>query len=315
MDPVIDAQLKAAVRDLQEGRASEAIATLEAVLSDARAASHAELELVALALLGPAHVAIRDIEAARAHGEAGLEVARRLGDEGRITDFHTFLADISPDGSFHTADGDVVDRAFDDAARALTRGDGLAAAGFLTPLLEEAANFGDVEVEASASGMMAQAMIMVGRLDEARRQAQRAVDLAEHLHDEAATEHFHQLLASLDTAAHAEEAVALSQVSARARAAATAAGKTIEAGAPAEALQLVYPVLREAVSHGARAAEATLRGVIAQALLASDKKDEAIEQANKAATLADELGDANAAASFRQIVEFALGFLPPAGEA
>jgi len=324
VDPATHAKLEAAARALREARPRDAIATLLDVAEEAASTRDAQTELYARTLLGPAAVAIGDFDQAQAHGERALELARGLGDDDTVAQAHRFLREISPDAAFfggqdgerdeETA-GDVIDQAFDTAARALTRGDGVAAANVLAPILEEATQFGDLAVEASARGMMAQAMMMVGHLDEARAQAQRARDIALFTGDDGARQHFDELIGQLGSPDEAAQAMAAARVASRARATLGVAGQALEGGDADGALQVLWPVLAEATASGALGAEASLRGLIAQALLAQGRKTEAIEQANRAAQLADDLGDRDAGSNFRQIAELALGFLPPAGEA
>lgn|GEM_PF-1414175 len=316
MDPAIDAQLRRAVKALREARPRDAIAVLDP-LTEKVGASVPE-ELIVRQLLASAQVAAGDLDAARRHGERALELARLTEDDEAIANAHVFLRRLSPDGALfgdEEDDRDAIDVAFDLAAQALTRGDGAAAATALEPVLEESAAFGNFAVEASASGMMAQAMMMLGRLDEARHQAERALEIARLQGDERAITHFRELLEHLESQDSADEAMAAARVSARTRAALGVAGQAIELGDPGAALQVLWPVLHDACDTGATGAEASLRGLIAQALLAEDKRSEAIDQANKAAGIADSLGDEEAAKAFRQIAELALGFVPPTGEA
>jgi tetratricopeptide (TPR) repeat protein len=318
VDPVIDAQLREAVKALREARPRDAIAVLDPL--SAEVAGSVTDELVVRQLLASAQVAAGDLDAARRHGERALELARLTGDDEAITYAHTFLRRLSADGAWFGDDAeedtrDAIERAFDEAAQALTRGDGEAAAKALEPVLIAAASSGDFMAEASASGMTAQAMMMLGRLDEARMQAERALEIAEISGDENARAHFAELLEHVDSQTNADAAMAAARVAARTRAALGVAGQAIELGDPGAALQVLWPVLHDACETGATGAEASLRGLIAQALLAENKRPEAIDQANKAAALADALGDAEAGEAFRQIAELALGFIPPTGEA
>ena len=325
MDPVTDDdKLRAAMRALRDARPREAVALLDTVAQAALEREDEPAEMNAGLLLGPALVAAGDLDRARLVGERSLALARRLGADDAEAQLHRFLREISPDAAFFgavsegedpDAAGDIIDRAFDAAARALTRGDGEAAAAALAPVLEEAAAFGDLAVEASASGMMAQAMMMLGRLDEARAQAQRARDIALFTRDDGARRHFDELISQLGSQQAASRAMAAARVASRARATLGVAGQALEGGDADGALQILWPVLHEAVACGARGAEASLRGLVAQAQLAQGRKTEAIGQAQHAAQIADELGEEDAAANFRQIAELALGFLPPAGEA
>ncbi|TNF27791.1 MAG: hypothetical protein EP329_19025 [Deltaproteobacteria bacterium] len=316
MDPAIDAQLREAVKALREARPHDAIAVLDPLTERVSGASD---ELVVRQLLASAQVAAGDLDAARHHGERALELARLTGDDESIAHAHVFLRRLSPDdaifGGAQDEEINPIDEAFDTAAYALTRGDGAAAVAALEPLILQAAGSGDLALEASASGMMAQAMMMLGRLDEARRQAERALEIAELTGDLRAREHFAELMTHLDSQDSADSAMAAARVAARARAALGVAGQALEAGDADAALQILWPVLHDACDTGARGAEASLRGLIAQALLAETKRNEAIEQATRAAAIADELKNADAAKAFRQIVELALGFVPPTGEA
>jgi len=318
VDTTTDTRLREAVMALRQTRPQEAIAILRALVADARRDGAAEDEMLALGLLAPALVATGDAAGGRAAAARAIELARAIGDEESVEHYQRIIAEVDAKAAGVEPDPPVdrpVDSALDRAASALGDGDGRAAARHLRPIIAWATATGRRDVEAGARGMMGQALMMARDLEAARDQLERAQALADGLGDRSARIHFGSLLTSLESEPDADRAVALARIAAAAQQAARRAGRALEEGDADAALQALYPALHGVKRAGARPAEATLRGIIAQALIVAGQREGAVTQARHAMSIAEELGDVTAAEGFRTIAELAMGFVPPMGEA
>ncbi len=315
MNPLLDAKLQEASEALRSNRPEVAIRILEQVAEQAQAGFDQQTEMEAVGLLAVASAALGDRKASRAQAMRALSLARKVGSDERIQRYQGFLRQLNPEETFHDDPESVADETFDRVGEALMVGDGQRAVELLTPMITWSSWNKRPLIEASARGMMAQALTMTGNLDEARRHVDLAVALADELGDPGASAHFRELQAALGEQGDPSHTLAMSRLAAVARAVARDAGQAIQAGHPEEALQLLFPVLRETVHARAKESEATLRGLVAQAHLAADERDKAAEQAARAVELAQELGDSKAVELFRSIEKLALGLISPPGEA
>ncbi|PIE37875.1 MAG: hypothetical protein CSA54_00470 [Gammaproteobacteria bacterium] len=311
MKPLLLTKLQEASEALRSDRPEVAIRILGKVAEQARAGGDDHTEMEAVGLLAVASAALGDGGAARQQGMRALSLARQLGSTERIERYQGFLRQLNPEETFHDDPASVADETFDKVGQALMLGDGQAAVELLTPMITWSSWNDSPLIEASARGMMAQALMMTGDLGQARRHARKAVALADRLGDAGAAAHFRELLASLGDADDAGFNIAMSRLAAHARAVSRDAGQLIEADKPDEALALLLPLLRETVHARAQAAEATLRGLVAQAHLQAGDREEAGRQAARAVEIARSLGDDDAAASFESIRELAAGFVAP----
>ncbi len=159
-----------------------------------------------------------------AHGEAHAETARILtilaqiqdglgADTAQGTARRALAALAATHGPDHPLVGDAepilreiaepnveLDALLDEGADALEARDLPRALAILEPLTARARREGLLPLEASAAGMLAQALFVSGRHDEARAHAARALTIAEDAGEEEATAHFRNLLEAMDGA-------------------------------------------------------------------------------------------------------------------
>ena len=303
--PVLDA----AVHALREGRAAAALVGLEQLLV---APPDAEVAMLAAGLAAPTLARLGRLDEAAARAGQAVAAARQAGVTEAIAHYEV-LADRVERARELAVEG-ALDAAFDTAGEALTRGDADAAIATLEPLAEVALLVGAADVEASACGMLAQALIMGGRADDARAPIARAVAIADALGDAGAKAHFEALAASIadHSASHAVGAARLTE---ELRTVTDAARAMLADDRPAEAAEALRGAAERAREAGLPAAEATARGLLAQALLNTQSRPEALVAASRALELATLLGDDEAIDGFTQLVSLASGFTPPVGEA
>jgi tetratricopeptide (TPR) repeat protein len=84
--------------------------------------------------------------------------------------------------------------------RTFKEGDPSRAIELLTPAADRAREAGLARLEASVSGLLAQALFLIGRGDEALPHARRALEIAETVGDQSAIKHFRELLDHLERA-------------------------------------------------------------------------------------------------------------------
>ncbi len=186
----LDALLDAAWAALEAGDPARAAATLEPEVARARALGPgAEASLSGL--LAQALSQSGRIRDARAHAARALAIAEALGDAGARGHFGELVALLgSP-----AVDVQV---ACEEAGRHLEQHRPDAAIALLEVACDEAAAADLPGPEASARGLLAQALLAAGRRAEAREQAHIALEVARRVGDEAAVQGLVGLAEALD---------------------------------------------------------------------------------------------------------------------
>ena len=316
MNRELQAGLNAGLKALKAGQPADALQAIERVRARATELEDEEVEMLASGLLAPAFFELGKIDDARTHAERALELADARGDADSASHYRAQLAKIeAPEGeavSRLTPEG--IEQAFDQAGMALTTGLADQAIGYLEPLVEASRQQDLVEVECSAAGMLAQALVMAGRPEDATEHATRALELAEQLRDPDAISHFKQLVDSLGAAnGSAAETVERSQTASRIDASCQVAGQALQNEQFDEALALLQPALEAALELNARETEANVRGLLAQALLSTGDLAGANKHAVAALEIAEDVADSETIDGFRQLVALTAGWMPPGG--
>jgi tetratricopeptide (TPR) repeat protein len=274
--------------------------------------------MLALGLLAPALEQAGRRDDGLQAAEKALALSREHGDEAGHAHYETLVERLSaePEESAEIAKPlteDEINLAFERAGQALTLGQGREAVGILTPLMASADQSGHKEVEASAAGMLAQAYLMEGYQHKAWELATHAVVLAKSLEDPQATQHFQQLADSLSgkDSDRAGEILAESQLVAQITERCAKAGAALDDDRVDEGIKILEEAAEDARTSGVRESEATVRGFLAQAYLMGGNRKAATEQAEAAVRIAEELGDEDAATSFRDVLKMASGWVQP----
>ncbi|MFO0750102.1 MAG: hypothetical protein U1F43_31190 [Myxococcota bacterium] len=310
MDTSIEATLQTAVQALGNREPELAVTTIQDLLRK-DPPIEGQSEMFARGLLAPALASLGRIVEARVEAVRAYEIADQLGDKESAQHYDALVRQLDVVGMSDEA----VDQAFDRAAAALDVGDSPTAEAELHTILVAALAHVRADVEASARGMLAQALILRGATAEAREQCQKALELAQAVGDTAAAQHFTGLLSQLATPDGAEQYRREAEVARRAEEVARQAGAIMEAGDFDGALALLESTVGEAEAAGVRHSEATLRGMMAQAHLMSGRRKDAEREAKAALVIAQAMGATEAAESFRQIIQLAIGFTAPISEA
>ncbi len=306
MDPAADAALKSALRALEARDPEAAIASLEALLG-AEPAPDTAPRMLAHGLLGPALAGLGRVDEARVHVTSAVALGRELGDTQSISHYEHLLTQL---GALALSPDDV-EALLERAMAALDRGDAAAAEGDLETVLVAALGHGLPDLEATARGMLGQAMMLQGQPERAVPQLTRAVELARGMGDPGAEGHFAALLAAAGSPEGARRYQQQGEITRRAELAADEAGQALEQNDWQRAVGLLAPLADEARDLGATEAEATLRGILAQAWLAGRMRQEAIADARRALTLAEQAHATEAADAFRNLLQLAVGLGVP----
>jgi tetratricopeptide (TPR) repeat protein len=306
MNPAADAALKSALKALEAHDPEAAIATLAGLLADGDALDTAP-RMLAHGLLGPALAGLGRLEEARGHVGDAIAFAQALGDPQSIAHYQHLMAQL---GTLALSPEDV-EIVLERAMAALDRGEPEAAEAELETVLVAALGHGLADLEATARGMLGQAMMLQGQPERALPQLQRAVELAREMGDPGAEGHFAALLAAAESPEGARRYQQQGDVTHRAELAADEAGRALEHNDWERAVGLLAPLADEARDLGATEAEATLRGVLAQAWLAGGMRQEAIADARRALTLAEQARATEAADAFRNLLQLAVGLGVP----
>ena len=310
MEPSIDSALQTAMQALQSNDAETAVSTLEALLARPEKLPDVP-EMLARGILATALAALGRVDNARAECERAIWLATDLGDHESRAHYQGLLTQLNVVGMSDNA----IEEAFDRASVARDRGDVAAAESELNTVLIAALAHLRADIEASARGMLAETLLMRGAVEEAREHLQRAMQIANELADDDAAGHFAQLLATLETSDGADQYRREADIARRTDEVQAHAGKAMEAGDFDLAVNLLEPLAREAEGAGALSSEASLRGMLAQALLLGNRRKEAEPAARRAMEIAESLGAKEAAEGFRQILQLAIGWTTPVADA
>lgn len=310
MESQVEDELKAAMQSLSNQDPEAAASTLEALLAR-ETPLEPMAEMFARGILATSLAALGRVGDARQAAERAHTIAVDLGDPQSQEHYAGLIRQLDVVGM----SDDAIEQAFDRASLALDRGDSATAEHELQTVLIAALAHLRVDLEASARGMFAQALLMRGAAAEARPHLERALEIANELADPGAAEHFARVLQSLDSGDGAERYRLEAAVARQADEVQEQAGKAMEAGDFDQAIALLTPVAAEAEAAAAKESEAALRGMLAQAYLLSGRRREAEPEARKAMQIAESLGAKEAADSFRQILQLAIGWSVPVSNA
>jgi tetratricopeptide (TPR) repeat protein len=210
---------------------------------------------------------------------------------------HPLVQDVQPLLKEIAEPSGELDALLEQGAEAMEARDAMRAIELLTPAADRAHAEGLLPLEASACGMLAQALFVTGRKEDALVRARRALEIAEEAGQEDAATHFRDLLETMEGAAggtdipdafHAGLQAALQQAG---------------TGDPGGAAVKVAALADEAREAGAEGAEATARILLAQLRLAVGDRDAAIVDLRRALEIAEQVGDENAVAHVRGLLE------------
>lgn len=165
-------------------------------------------------------------------------------------------------------------------------------------------------MEASACGMLGQALLLVGRREEGMPHALRALEIAEEVGNEEAIGNFQALVQALSAEEEpenegevdpeqAEVEAILDGLNARIK----AAMEEAMAGDPVKAVDELVEVVEEAQNIGAMGPEASAQIGIGQLLLASGNNDLAVVSLRRALAIAERLENNAAAEHIRELLE------------
>ncbi len=259
-------------------------------------------------------VVLRSLALAEAHhGEAHEETARILTitaqvqaalgkDEAPATARRALTSLVATHGPEHPLVQDVepilkdiaepsieLDAALQEGAEALEARDADRAIAVLGPVVERARKDGLLPLEASASGMLAQALFVTGKKVEALELVHRALSIAEEAGQEEASQHFRDLLDVMDrTEGGTGVPKALHDRI-------QAAIESTQKGDVVGAVKSLEGLAAEAQASGDGGSEATVRIVLGQILQATFDHDGAAVHLRRALEIAEELGDEGAA--------------------
>jgi tetratricopeptide (TPR) repeat protein len=293
-----DERLFAGVQALQSGDFGEVINQLTPVADQAAAAGRADVEVTARGALAQALMLAGRYPEALEHATRGLERARAEGlDEAipQLEQLRHMAAEEPPEARRVTA----LNARIQELIPGVERGEGEALVG-LRAVAAEAVSHKLPGPEATARGLLGQALLHQGRREEAEPELYRALALAEEVGSEEAAAHFRSLL----TGVPGDDGMAdedLSEDEQRLQQAVEFAHD----GRPGEALSLIQTTIDRAVLSGSEGLEASARGLMAQILLNIGQADQALENAERALALAEAGGAAEAAEHFRELVEVA----------
>jgi len=309
----------------------DALATQERALGPDHASLAPTLANLAIALVQGARLDDAEPVIARAlgiveesHGEAHPETARILAvtaqieaalgrDDARATarraltalvaahgDEHPLVQDLRPtleqiiEPSGDEGEGDALGAELSQAARALEANDPERAIAILEPLVARAREEEILPLEASACGVLAQALFLSGRKDEGILRARRALDIATEAGQKDAAEHFQELITTMEGADPAASNAFHAQIQAALDAA--------RGGDPGGALRELGKLADEARARDAAGPEATLRVLMGQLLQATGQRDAAAGELGRALAVAQQIGDAAAEEQIRQMM-------------
>jgi tetratricopeptide (TPR) repeat protein len=305
-----------------------ALATQEKALGEAHPSVGSTLTNLAIALvqqqrLGEAEpVVLRALAIAEeAHGEAHGETARiltitaqiqaALGQEqASATARRALTSLVATHGEGHPLVQDVrpilediaepsaeLDALLQKGAEALEARDADRAIALLSPLVERARRDGLLPLEASAAGMLAQALFVAGRRGEALEHAHRALAIAEEAGQDDAIHHFRELVEVMERADPGPSIPDALHVQIQ------AAIEAAQQGDVSSAVRALDRLSQEAQVANESGAEATLRIVLGQILQATGGAELAVAHLRRALALAEQVGDQGAADHVRRMLE------------
>ena len=285
-------RLLAGLEALQAGDFREVISTLQPVAAAAVAAGDYEAEIAARSALAQALMLAGRYPEALESARRGLAVAEAQGISEALPQLRK-LAELAGDEPAESQLVTELNARIQEIIPRVQAGD-QSAVEALRAVAARAAAERLPGPEATARGLLGQALLHFDRRGEAEPELYRALALAEELGNEDAAGHFRGLLAPEPDALVPEAERQLQR-----------AVETARQGRPQDALGLVRGVLDQARREGLGGLEASARGLMAQILLNVGLADEALSHARLALGLAESSGATEAAEHFRELVQAA----------
>jgi tetratricopeptide (TPR) repeat protein len=233
---------------------------------------------------------LAQVQAARGAHEAPATARRALNaliaihgaDHALVSELRPMLEDICEPSN-------ELDIQLQEGAAALEARDAARAIEVLTPLVARAERDGILALEASAAGMLSQALFVTGKTDEALKLARRAVAIAEDAGQDDAAAHFRQVLEAMERGSAAGGLPdGLNRI-------VETAIDQAHRGDIAGAQATLATAADEAQSSGDMGAEATMRIVLGQILREAKDPAGAERHLRRALAIAEQVGDAGAA--------------------
>ena len=241
---------------------------------------------------------LAQIQAALGRDEASATARRALDTLVKTHgEDHPLVQDVEPLLKEIAEPSGELDTLLEQGAEAMEARDAPRAIELLTPVADRAHAEGLLPLEASACGMLAQALFVTGRREDALTRARRALQIAEEASQADAAAHFRELLetmegsgpdAAVPDAFHSGIQSALEQA---------------RGGDPGGAAVKVAELADQAKTSGAPGPEATARILLAQLRLALADRDGALADLRRALEIAEGIGDEDAASHVRQLIE------------
>jgi tetratricopeptide (TPR) repeat protein len=243
------------------------------------------------------------VQAALGRGEAPATAQRALAtliavhgaDHPLVQEVQPMLAGIlDPDGDDGGEEGDDLDAALQQGAEALEANDAERAILILEPLVNRAREEEILPLEASGCGLLAQALFIAGRKDEALLRARRALDIAVEAGQKDAAAHFRELCQTIEETDPAASNAFHAQIQSALEAA--------RSGDPMGALRELSKLADEARTAGALGPEATVRVLMGQLYGATGQPERATREMERALAVAEQVGDKSALGQIRQMM-------------
>lgn len=287
-------RLLAGLEALQTGDFPEVISALQPVAAAAAAAGDHEAEIAARSALAQALMLAGRYPDALEHARRGLAVAEAQGISEALPQLRR-LAELAGDEPAESQLVTELNARIQEIIPRVQAGD-QSAVEALRAVAARAAAERLPGPEATARGLLGQALLHFDRRGEAEPELYRALALAEELGNDDAARHFRGLLAPEPDV---PEAVLEAERQLQ------RAVETARQGRPQDALDLVRGVLDRARREDLGGLEASARGLMAQILLNVGLADEALNHAKLALRLAESSGATAAAEHFRELLQAA----------
>jgi tetratricopeptide (TPR) repeat protein len=272
------------------GRASEAAELLEDATRLAQGLGDGVAEAEAAGMLAQARLRLGEIEEAGRLAERGRALARACGDEAAERSFGALL-DVVRSGPQDRE----LNIAFGDGRAALVAGDLARAAERLGLARELARSVGRPVAETAATLLLAQTRLEGGDAGAAIDLAEEARALAEAAGDDRAASRALEIVerarngaGPIDAADDLEQGML-----------------ALTSGDVERGIALLERARDGARAAGEAAREASASGALAQAYVEVDRCEEAVVHARRGLEIAESLGEADAARSFRELVDIA----------
>lgn len=278
--------------ELASGRPKEAAEILEDAQFVARRLGDDGAEAEISGYLAQAYLRLEMCdEAARCASEA-LAIAKARGDGDAAKHFQNLLltARSSPEEL-------EMSTAFGDGRTALFEGDSGRAIPRLERALELAGELGHRVAAGASAQLLAEAYHDAGRSDDAAKQLDHALELATTLGDEQAVARAKELKARMESEGSPLESGIVAELK--------WGQEALAEGEFEKGIRHLEQARDQARAESQGVPEASACGMLAQALLELDRRDEAIVEAERALELATEIGQESAIADFRSLLEVA----------